>query len=139
MRSKCLWCRARAIAQDRNKVIGVLCIHAHGIARELPAGSEIEVTLTVDEFSRTEARAYVPLLEQWFDEIVRFEAEERSAEQVNQGLNEQQERLKLLEQQAAELEAAQAAPRSMSGSVKWSLSSLRGIATRSSWPTRWSG
>jgi molecular chaperone DnaK len=95
---------------DRNKVIGVLCIHAHYIARELPAGSEIEVTLTVDEFSRTEARAYVPLLEQWFDEIVRFEAEEKSAEQVNQGLNEQQERLKLLEKQAAELEAAQAAP-----------------------------
>jgi molecular chaperone DnaK len=95
---------------DRNKVIGVLCIHAHHIARELPAGSEIEVTLTVEEFSRTEARAYVPLLAQWFDEIVRFEAEEKPAEQVNQGLNEQQERLKLLEKQAAMLEAAQAAP-----------------------------
>jgi molecular chaperone DnaK len=91
---------------DRNKVIGVLSIHAHRIARELPAGTEIEVTLTVDEFSRTVARAYVPLLDQWFDEVVRFEAEEKSAEQVNQGLNEQQERLKLLEKQAAELEGA---------------------------------
>jgi molecular chaperone DnaK len=91
---------------DRNKIIGVLCIHAQHIARELPAGTEIEVTLTVDEFSRTEARAYVPLLDQWFDEVVRFEAEEKSAEQVNQGLNEQQERLKLLEKQAAELQAA---------------------------------
>jgi molecular chaperone DnaK len=91
---------------DRNKIIGVLCIHANHITREFPAGTEIEVTLTVDEFSRTEARAYVPLLNQWFDEIVRFEAEEKSAEQVNQGLTEQQERLKLLEQQAAALETA---------------------------------
>ena len=90
---------------DRNKVIGVLCIHAHHIARDLPAGTEIEVTLSVDEFSRTEARGYVPLLDRWFDEIVKFEAEEKSAEQVNRGLSEQQERLKLLEKQAAELEA----------------------------------
>ena len=91
---------------DRNKIIGVLCIHAHHIARDLPVGTEIEVTLSVDEFSRTEARGYVPLLDRWFDEIVQFEAEEKSAEQVNTGLNEQQERLKLLEKQAAELEIA---------------------------------
>jgi molecular chaperone DnaK len=93
---------------DRNKIIGVLCIHAHHIPRDLPAGTEIQVTLSVDEFSRTEARGYVPWLDRWFDEIVRFESEEKSAEQINVGLNEQQERLKLLEQQAAELESAAA-------------------------------
>jgi molecular chaperone DnaK len=91
---------------DRNKIIGVLCIHANGIARDLPVGTEIEVTLSVDEFSRTEARGYVPLLDRWFDQIVKFEAEEKSAEQVNSGLNEQQERLKTLEKQAAELSGA---------------------------------
>jgi molecular chaperone DnaK len=95
---------------DRNKIIGVLCIHAHHITRDLPAGTEIQVTLSVDEFSRTEARGYVPLLDRWFDEIVRFESEVKSAEQVNQGLTEQQERLKLLEQQAADLESAGTRP-----------------------------
>jgi molecular chaperone DnaK len=95
---------------DRNKVIGVLCIHAHHITRDLPAGAEIQVTLSVDEFSRTEARGYVPWLDRWFDEIVRFESEEKSAEQINTGLNEQQERLKQLEQQAAELESAATEP-----------------------------
>jgi molecular chaperone DnaK len=89
---------------DRNKVIGVLCIHAHHISRDLPAGTEIQVTLSVDEFSRTDARGYVPLLDRWFDEIVRFESEAKSAEQVKGGLTEQQERLKALEEQAAELE-----------------------------------
>ncbi len=95
---------------DRNKIIGVLCIHAHNIDRDLPAGTEIEVTLAVDEFSRTVARGYVPLLARWFDEIVRLDAEEKSAGQVNQGLSEQQERLKLLEKQAAELETTATAP-----------------------------
>ena len=94
---------------DRNKIIGVLCVRAHHIARDLPVGTEIEVTLSVDEFSRTEARGYVPLLDRWFDEIVKFEAEERSAEQVNRSLSEQQERLNLLDKQAAELEAGGAA------------------------------
>jgi molecular chaperone DnaK len=97
---------------DRNKIIGVLCIHAHHIARDLPVGTEIEVTLSVDEFSRTEARGFVPLLDRWFDEIVKFEAEERSIEQVNRSLSEQQERLNLLEKQAAELEGGGAAPAS---------------------------
>ena len=97
---------------DRNKGIGMLRIHAHDIARDLPAGTEIEVTLSIDEFSRTEARGYVPLLDRWFDEIVKFDAEEKSAEQVNRSLSEQQERLKLLEKQAAELAAGGAAPAS---------------------------
>jgi molecular chaperone DnaK len=97
---------------DRNKVIGVLCIYAQHIARDLPAGTEIEVTLAVDEFSRTEARGYVPLLDRWFDEIVKFDALEKSAEQVNHSLSEQQDRLKLLEKKAAELEAGALAPES---------------------------
>ena len=49
---------------DRNKIIGILCIHAEHITRDIPAGTEIQVTLAVDEFSRTTARGYVPLLDQ---------------------------------------------------------------------------
>ena len=94
---------------DRNKIIGVLCIHASHIARDLPAGSEIEVTLAVDEFSRTTAAATSPCSSNWFDEIVQLQVEDKTAEQVGQGLVDQKERLKLLEQQAAALEAAGAA------------------------------
>jgi molecular chaperone DnaK len=91
---------------DRNKVVGVLRIHAQHIDRDLPAGTEIEVTLAVDEFSRTTAKGYVPLLDRWFDEVARFEAQSKSAEQVGQGLAEQKERLKQLEEKAAELETS---------------------------------
>jgi molecular chaperone DnaK len=90
---------------DRNKVIGVLNIHANNIARDLPAGTEIEVTLAVDEFSRTTAKGYVPLLDRWFDEIVSLSVEDKTVEQVGKGLGEQRDRLKQLEEQAAALEA----------------------------------
>jgi molecular chaperone DnaK len=88
---------------DRNKVIGILRIHAERISRDLPAGSEIRVTLAVDEFSRTTARGYVPLLDQWFDEIVLFQMENKNAEEVAQGLGEQKDRLKQLDEQAQQL------------------------------------
>jgi molecular chaperone DnaK len=92
---------------DRNRVIGVLTIHAKSIARDLPAGAEIEVTLEVDEFSRTTARGYVPLLDRWFDEIVNLSIEDKTAEQVSTGLVAQVDRLKQLEEEAAALEAAE--------------------------------
>jgi molecular chaperone DnaK len=90
---------------DRNKTIGVLCIHADGIARDIPAGAEVEVTLTIDEFSRTSARGYVPLLDQWFDQVVRFDADGKDAGAVTAGLTEQKERLRQLELQADRLAA----------------------------------
>jgi molecular chaperone DnaK len=91
---------------DRNSIIGALCIEAEGISRDLPAGSEIEVTLTVDEFSRTTAKGYVPLLDATYDQIVSFRTENKDAEQVKLGLGEQVDRIKKLEELAAQLEGA---------------------------------
>jgi molecular chaperone DnaK len=91
---------------DRNSIIGVLCIEAQDIARDVPAGSEIEVTLSVDEFSRTTAKGYVPLLDATFDQIVSFRTQNKDAEEVKLGLGEQVGRVKELESLAAKLEGA---------------------------------
>jgi molecular chaperone DnaK len=90
---------------DRNQIIGILCLHADHIARDLPAGSAIEITLSVDEFSRTTARGYVPLLDQWFDHVARLESSAKDATQVSAGLEEQMDRLRQLELEAESLEA----------------------------------
>jgi molecular chaperone DnaK len=90
---------------DRNKVIGVLHIHADKISRDLPAGSTVEVTLGVDESAQTVGRAYVPALDQWFDEVVRFELETKPAAEVDRSLADQKDRLKALEALADELDA----------------------------------
>jgi len=89
---------------DRNKAIGILRIHADNISRDLPAGSEIEVHLTIDESASTSARAYVPLLDQWFDDVVMFRMEAKAREQVSQALADQKDRLANLEALAEELE-----------------------------------
>ncbi|MFN0251972.1 MAG: Hsp70 family protein [Kofleriaceae bacterium] len=91
---------------DRNKVIGVLHIHADKIGRDLPEGSTVEVTLAVDESAQTVGRAYVPALDQWFEEVVRFDLETKPADDVAKGLAEQKDRLKALEALADDLDAS---------------------------------
>jgi molecular chaperone DnaK len=89
---------------DRNKVIGVLHIRAENIRRDLPSGTQVEVTLSVDEFSRTVATAYIPLLDQKFDEVVLFKMEVKESSTVRESLEHQRGRLEELERLAEDLE-----------------------------------
>jgi molecular chaperone DnaK len=89
---------------DRNKVIGVLHIHADKISRDVPEGSTVEVTIAVDESAQTTGRAYVPALDQWFEEVVRFDLETKPANEVGKALSDQKDRLKKLEEMADELD-----------------------------------
>jgi molecular chaperone DnaK len=59
---------------DRNRQISVLVIPAMKLARDLPAGSEIEVTLKIDESRNIEASAYIPSLDEQFAERVDLKA-----------------------------------------------------------------
>jgi len=92
---------------DRNKVIGVLRIAADKIPRDVPAGTEVQVSMSIDEFSRTSSRAYVPLLDQWFDEVVFFNMETKNVDDVSKGLEAQKNRLAELEKMAEGLEEKQ--------------------------------
>jgi molecular chaperone DnaK len=51
---------------DRNRLVGSLTIEAAHITRDLPLGSEIEVTLRVDESRIITVEAYVPVLDEEF-------------------------------------------------------------------------
>jgi molecular chaperone DnaK len=89
---------------DRNKIIGILKIFAEKISIDLPAGTEVRVTLEVDEFSHTTARAYVPLLDQWFDDVVMFNLESKKPEEVKKAFTAQMDRMAQLEELAEKLE-----------------------------------
>jgi len=90
---------------EHDKQIGVIRIQAHEIARDLPVGSTVEVTIAVDESSQTTGRAYVPVLDQWFEDIVRFDLETRSATDIGASLAAQKDRLASLASLADELDA----------------------------------
>jgi molecular chaperone DnaK len=51
---------------DRNRLVGSLTIEAGHITRDLPVGSEIEVTLRVDASRIITVEAYVPVLDEEF-------------------------------------------------------------------------
>lgn len=89
---------------DRNTIIGILEIRAENLERDLPIGSEVVVTLTVDEHSTTTAEAYVPLLDRTFSEIVKFGIEIKSPGEIRQGVEDQRARLAELEKIAEQLE-----------------------------------
>jgi molecular chaperone DnaK len=51
-------------------MIGQLHIPARGLKRALPANSEVEVTLEVDRSGGVRAQAFVPLLDEIFEQVV---------------------------------------------------------------------
>jgi len=52
---------------DRNWLLGTLAIRGRDIKRDLPSGSEIEVTLVLDESRILTVKAYLPLLDEEFE------------------------------------------------------------------------
>lgn len=47
----------------RNRRIGTLEINAHEVNRDVPSGSEVEVTLVIDESRQVQAKAWIPILD----------------------------------------------------------------------------
>ncbi|MEI9988464.1 MAG: Hsp70 family protein [Rhizomicrobium sp.] len=92
---------------DRNTVIGEIRIAAVELSRDLPAGSEVLVTLGVDEYSTTRAEAYIPALDMTFSDIVTFGLATQSGEKLQDALEDQKKRLSELERLVTGLEGPQ--------------------------------
>jgi molecular chaperone DnaK len=71
---------------DRNRHVGSLCIPATRIRRSLPASSEVEITVEVDASSTVRARAYVPFLDQVFEQVVSTRLVPSTPEELEQDL-----------------------------------------------------
>jgi molecular chaperone DnaK len=52
---------------DRNETVGNFEIHATNLKRDVPAGSELDVVIEVDDSRRFLTKAYVPLLDEEFE------------------------------------------------------------------------
>jgi molecular chaperone DnaK len=63
---------------DHNSLLGSLEIKGASIRRDLPAGTEIEVTLIYDASRILTAKAYVPMLDEEFKAVIEYD--ERSPE-----------------------------------------------------------
>lgn len=70
------------------RVVGTLVIPGDAVTSVLPAGSEIEVTVELDRGGRLAARAFVPALQQTFEQVAQLLVPALSVEAMEQSLGE---------------------------------------------------
>jgi molecular chaperone DnaK len=67
---------------DRNRLIGTLQISAEAVKRDVPAGSEVEITIEIDTSRLLRTRAYVPVLDEEFEDVLKFNRTEASPQRL---------------------------------------------------------
>lgn len=93
---------------ERNHGIGVMTICGSDIRRDLPAGSQIEITLIMDQSQQVRLQAYVNLLDEDFDLSFDPQMKHQSPEELRQDAQQQKARLATAREKAQRTEALKA-------------------------------
>lgn len=89
---------------DRNRHIDDLHIPAANIRRDLPAGSEVEVTLRIDESRIITATAYVPLLDDEFSHKIELRHKKADLEFLKRDFDNEMRRFHEVKSKAVSVE-----------------------------------
>lgn len=87
---------------DRNLVVGSLEIDGSMVRRDLPMGSEVEITLKIDSSRTITVEAYIPLLDEEFTKQIEIEKMTADASAITNSLREEKQRLVELKEKAEE-------------------------------------
>lgn len=85
---------------DRNREVGKLVIDSNMIRRDLPVGTEVEITLRISESRTITLDVYVPILDEEFTEEMKVEKEGADAALLESNLRKEKERLEELRERA---------------------------------------
>jgi molecular chaperone DnaK len=89
---------------DRNVLLGSLDIEGAKIRRDVPAGSEIEVTLNIDASRIIRAKAYIPVLDEEFEAVIDYNRKSADPKRLKREYDAELKRLKSLRDQAGKAE-----------------------------------
>ena len=78
---------------DRNRLQGKLTVPSTGIRRDLPAGSEVEMTLMMDKSRIIRARAYITMLDEEFEVVIESENRTPDVAHLQRELRKEKKRL----------------------------------------------
>ncbi|MBN2547791.1 MAG: Hsp70 family protein [Anaerolineales bacterium] len=94
---------------DRNRLIGTLSIPAVSIRRDVPAGSDVEVTIEIDESRLLKTSAYIPILDLEVEEVHKLDKPTPDIDRLEDELEREKKRLEAARRKAHETndEAAQ--------------------------------
>jgi molecular chaperone DnaK len=93
---------------DRNRLVGSLEIRGVNIRRDLPAGSEVEVTLRMDASRILKLTAYVPLLDEEFPTTIDMKKQSPRPADLQRECDAELQRMRELRGQAAKAEGGAA-------------------------------
>ncbi|QFG24225.1 Hsp70 family protein [Actinomadura sp. WMMB 499] len=94
---------------DRNRRIGRLEVDAEQVTRDVPEGSEVELTIGVDESRLAVARAYVPILDEEFEHVLNLQSSVPDAADLGRDVAAEKKRLAAVRRRADEYGDARAA------------------------------
>ena len=78
---------------DRNTPIGFMKVHGKDLKRDIPAGSEVEITISMDENRLIRTKAYIPFLDEEFENVFEDGITTHSPENLGKDLDLQKKRL----------------------------------------------
>lgn len=78
---------------DRNVEIGRLEINAHRARRDVPTNSEIEITIEIDQSRLVRVKAYLPILDEEYENVLKLEGKAPDPEKLAQDAALEKKRL----------------------------------------------
>lgn len=87
---------------DRNHKIGVLEVQAHEVKRDVPVGSDIEVTIDIDESRLIRIKAYIPILDEEYENVLKLGYEKTDLARLKEDFDHEKERLNEIRKKAQE-------------------------------------
>ncbi|HYT90439.1 MAG TPA: Hsp70 family protein, partial [Gemmataceae bacterium] len=88
---------------DRNRLIGALEIRSEDLQRDVPALSDIEITIEIDSSRLLRAWAYIPVLDEEYGQVLKFHQGEPQLEVLRQEVEQEKRRLGKARRKADEL------------------------------------
>jgi len=93
---------------DRNRLLGTLDIRGNNLRRDVPAGSEIEVTLNIDASRIIRAKAYIPVLDEEIEAVIDYNMASPDPKRLRQELDSELKRQAALRDKAENADDDQA-------------------------------
>lgn len=93
---------------DRNPKIGEIEVSGENIKRDVPVGTEVEITIIIDESRLVTAKAYVPILDEEYEDVAELGKTITDPKQLAKELKQEKDRLEKVREKAQKAGAFQA-------------------------------
>ena len=87
---------------DRNRLIGSITIRGDQIKRDVPVGSEVEITIEIDQSRLVRAMAYIPILDEEFEGVLKLNKQVADRQTLASNAEKEKKRVAEIRKKVAE-------------------------------------